>query len=373
MSKDKSQSSNPGAPVKKKRRTERNKFNRNVLITILIIVFIAFIILVRRFLIPVVLAATFATLFYSFYKRLYKLFRFRKNLSSIVCCVLLLLCLFIPTFIIVNLVARQTIDLYNTTEDRVKEIIEKGDEGIWGDIKSSKLGQRAGFDTMDWQSVLQKAITTSYTVITAVVNKTWRGVFDLFTTLFIVFFTMFYFFRDGDRLIKRIEYLSPLRSEYEEKIFERFKQMCRATVKGTVLIGIIQGSLGSITLLVFGIHSWILWGFVMVILSIIPLVGAWLVLVPAAIVQIILGNTLQGMGILVCTLIISTLDNFLRPRLVGKDANMPDLLIFFSTLGGISVFGVMGFIVGPVIAALFLSILEIYGSEFKEELISNDN
>ena len=107
----------------------------------------------------------------------------------------------------------------------------------------------------------------------------------------------------------------------------------------------------------------------MVILSIIPLVGSWLVLYPAAIIQVITGHVWQGIAIVVVTLvIIANLDNLLRPRLVGRDAGMHDLMIFFSTIGGISVFGIMGFIIGPVIAVFFLTILDIYSIEFKSTL-----
>lgn len=109
----------------------------------------------------------------------------------------------------------------------------------------------------------------------------------------------------------------------------------------------------------------------MVLLSVIPMVGAWMVLVPAGIVQIVLGNSWQGIGIiLVSTVIISNVDNLIRPRLVGRGAKMHDLMIFFSTLGGIGVFGIKGFIVGPAIAALFLTVLDIYGEEFQAHLAS---
>jgi len=150
---------------------------------------------------------------------------------------------------------------------------------------------------------------------------------------------------------------------------QRFVSVSRATVKGTLVIGLVQGTLGGLTLWIFGVSSPILWGLVMVILSIIPLVGGWLVLYPAAVIQLILGNTWEGVGIIIVTaVVISNVDTLLRPRLVGRDAGMHDLLIFFSTIGGISLFGIMGFIIGPVIAVFFLTILDIYSIEFKPML-----
>ena len=175
---------------------------------------------------------------------------------------------------------------------------------------------------------------------------------------------MFYFFRDGDKLVNYAKSLSPLGEEYDNKLFDNFTRISRATVKGTLIIGLAQGSLGAITLWIFGVNTWLLWGFIMVIFSIIPVVGAWSVLVPVGIIQIISGNTWSGIFILIIsTIIISNIDNLIRPYLVGKDAKMHDLLIFFSTLGGIGLFGIMGFIIGPIIASLFLSLLQIYKQE----------
>jgi predicted PurR-regulated permease PerM len=180
---------------------------------------------------------------------------------------------------------------------------------------------------------------------------------------------MFYFFRDGDRLIERLKYLSPLAEEYEDALIKRFISVSKATIKGTLLIGLLKGSLGALTFWIFGVGSPILWGMVMTILSVIPMVGAWLVMYPAAIIMIIIGQVWQGITLfLIAALIIGNIDNVLTPRLVGREAGMHDLLIFFSTIGGISMFGVMGFIVGPVIAALFLTILDIYSIEFKSQL-----
>ncbi|HPD60771.1 MAG TPA: AI-2E family transporter, partial [Thermodesulfobacteriota bacterium] len=103
--------------------------------------------------------------------------------------------------------------------------------------------------------------------------------------------------------------------------------------------------------------------------SVIPMLGAWLVMYPAAVIMLVMGHIWQGIALfLISTLIISSVDNVLQPRLVGRSSGLHDLLIFFSTLGGISMFGAMGFIIGPIIAALFVSILDVYGIEFKSHL-----
>ncbi len=325
--------------------------------------------LIKIFLVPLLLAAVFTALFYPLYERFLKLFRNNQTASAVLCCLALLLGLLGPVYTVLHLVAQEAVDLFETAEPKVREIISKGDEGLLGDIKGYPLLNRIDWDAIDWQSSLQDVAANTGKLITAVVNKTSQGTFQVLTDLFITLFTMFYFFRDGQKLIERIKYLSPLDDVYEEGLMHRFVSVSRATIKGTLLIGAAQGALGGLTLWMCGVGSPVLWGLVMVVLSIIPLIGAWLVLFPAAIIQIISGNIWAGIVIFVVTVVvILNIDNFLRPRLVGRAAGMHDLMIFFSTLGGISVFGIMGFIIGPVIAAFFLTLLDICSIEFKSSL-----
>jgi predicted PurR-regulated permease PerM len=351
------------------RTMKAKKFSRYFLLFVLIVTAVIFVNMVKIFLVPVMLAAVFAGLFYPFYKRLLTVFRHQKGWSAFVCCLILLLGLLIPAYVVADLVSREAVGFYQTVEQTIREIIQKGDEGVLGQIKRSPWIQRLKLDQFDWRSSLEEGAKTAATVLATVINKASKGTFQLLTNLFLTFFAMFYFFRDGDRLIERLKYLTPLAEEYENELIKRFVSVSRATIKGTLLIGLLKGGLGALTFWIFGVGSPILWGVVMTILSIIPMVGAWLVMYPAAVIMIITGNLWQGVAIfLIAALVIGNIDNILAPRLVGREAGMHDLLIFFSTIGGISMFGVMGFIVGPIIAALFLTILDIYGIEFKSQL-----
>ncbi len=349
--------------------------SRYFLVGLLVVVTAAFIPIIRLFFVPLVLATTFTALFFPMYRFWLRVFHDRRPVASVVTCTVLLLGLLAPTYVVVHLVVQQAIDLYTMAEPSIRELIDKGeDSGIIQWILNLPGVRSLRLSRIDWLSALQETVSASAGLVTTVVNRTSAGVFSLVLNLFVMLFTMFYFFMDGERIIQRIKFLSPLRSEYEDLIFSRFLLISRATVKGTFLIGITQGTLGAISLLIFGVRGWLLWGFVMVILSIIPMVGAWLVLVPAAVIQIILGNIWQGIGIaLASTVVISNVDNLIRPRLVGHGAKMHDLMIFFSTLGGIAVFGVMGFIIGPAIAALFITIVDIYGAEFQDQLSLLEN
>jgi len=156
-----------------------------------------------------------------------------------------------------------------------------------------------------------------------------------------------------------------LRRESERHLLERFSAVSRATIKGTLVVGIVQGAIGGIMFWAFGIDAPVLWGVVMALFSIIPAIGPAFIWLPAAIIQIATGQPIQGIVmILVGTLVIGLADNVLRPILVGRDTQMPDYLILLSTLGGLTAFGISGVVIGPIIAAFFLSVWEMAEEEY---------
>ena len=182
-------------------------------------------------------------------------------------------------------------------------------------------------------------------------------------------YAMFFFLKDGRAILERIFYYIPLGHEDEAHVLDRLTSITRATVKGTLVIGLIQGTLASISFAVAGILGSVLWGTVMVILSVVPGIGATFIWVPAVFYLFVTGQTMAGTLLAIwCAAVIGTIDNILRPILVGKDAQMPDLLIMVGTLGGLFLFGPIGFIIGPVVCGLFLTVLDIYGTRFKNIL-----
>jgi predicted PurR-regulated permease PerM len=185
----------------------------------------------------------------------------------------------------------------------------------------------------------------------------------------IMLYTMFYFLIDGHKLLDKILYYLPLEDREEQLLLQRFTSVAKATIKGTLIIGIIQGTLCGIGFSLAGIQSPVFWGTLMAVLSIIPSVGTAIIWLPALIILLLLWD-ITGAIILgvVCGLISGNIDNVIRPRLVGNDTQMHDLFVLFGTLGGISMFGIIGIMVGPILAALFVAIWEIYGESFKEFL-----
>jgi predicted PurR-regulated permease PerM len=329
----------------------------------------AFFYMVRLFLIPVLLAAVFTTLFYPMFEWFVTAFRGRRTPAALVCCLILLLAVILPLLGVANLVANEAIDVYRVAQVKISAILAQGDGGLLGRLEHARWVRKWQLDKIDWKSSLQSAAASAGSILAMIINRTSRGTLEVLVILFTTLFTMFYFFRDGRTILRKIRYLIPLDREYKNAIAARFSAVARATVKGTVVIALVQGVLSGLTLWIFGVGSPFLWGVVATLAGFIPVAGAWIVLYPAAFYQMATGHLWQGVGILIATVIlIINADNVMRPRLVGKEAGMHDLMVFFSTLGGISLFGAMGFIIGPMIAALFQAVLEIYSTEFKDDL-----
>ena len=195
------------------------------------------------------------------------------------------------------------------------------------------------------------------------------GTVSFLFTFFILLYAMFFFLMDGEKLLAKILYYLPLEEWEEQRMLERFTSVTKATLKGTAVIGILQGGLAGTALWVVGIPSSVFWAAIMAVLSIIPGIGTGLVWGPIAIVLFAGGHYAKAIGLVVsCGVVVGSIDNFLRPRLVGKDTQMHDLMILLGTLGGIAMFGVIGVIIGPIIAALFVTVWEIYGDAFSDML-----
>jgi predicted PurR-regulated permease PerM len=222
---------------------------------------------------------------------------------------------------------------------------------------------------VDFASLVSEAAQKGSTWIVRVIRQTSQTTLSLLVSVAIMLFTLFFFFRDGHEILNRLMQLSPLPDKYERRLWTRFVEVSLATVRGTLLLGLVQGTLGAITLAAVGVGGVMIWWVVMVILSVIPMVGGWLVMYPAALTLLLGGEILKAIiVVLVTSVVIGNIDNLLRPRLVGAHAKMHDLLILFSTIGGISMFGLLGFIIGPILAALLLTLLEIYSIEFHGQL-----
>jgi predicted PurR-regulated permease PerM len=323
------------------------------------------------FLKPLLLGALLAGLFHPLYRWITRLLGGRQSLGAAVTLLVLLVLGLGPLSAFLGIVVQQALTV--------------SDQAIpW---LTQHLGAASTFNVHEWlvqrfpalaeymptqKQLLQQVGTAAKTAGALLVTFASRmtattAVFIL--NLFVMLYAMFFFFKDGHKILERIFYYLPLTDEDETRMLARFTSITRATVKGTLVIGVIQGALAGAAFWVAGIDGAALWATIMTILSIIPGVGAPLVWVPVVIVLFVNGQYLTATLLLAwCAAVVGTIDNFLRPVLVGRDAKMPDLLILIGTLGGLFLFGPIGFIVGPIVCGLFLTAWDIYGATFKEIL-----
>jgi predicted PurR-regulated permease PerM len=190
-----------------------------------------------------------------------------------------------------------------------------------------------------------------------------QNTFDFIVSLFVMVYLVFFFLRDGDELVRLIRTAVPLRADQRRALFEQFTVVIRATVKGNIVVALLQGALGGLIFWVLGIHAPVLWAVSMAILSLLPAVGAALVWLPVAVYLLATGAVWQGVVLIAYgMLVIGLVDNVVRPVLVGKDTRMPDYVVLVSTLGGIAIFGPNGFVIGPVIAAMFMATWQIFAA-----------
>ena len=336
-------------------------------LVVLVVVGVFFFAMLRPFLIAILLAGMLAGLLYPLYTRLKLRLWNKEALSSVICVLLVLFLIIIPLVSVMGLITYQAFQVKDSVEQGYQKVVEKGPGWIENFRDHPLVGKIVGQD-IDWKQKAGEGAKFVSTFIIKAIGKTSQSTFQTILMSFIMLYTLFFFLIDGPALMQRIKYLSPIKDEYEDQIIDRFLSIARATIKGTIIIGLIQGVMGGITFAIFGVGSSIFWGTLMVILSIIPGVGSALIWVPAIIIKVMTGHIGQGIGILIGGILISVSDNVLRPKLVGKDTKMHELMILFSTLGGIALFGIIGFILGPILAAVFVTVTDIYASEYQEEL-----
>ncbi|MBP9668658.1 MAG: AI-2E family transporter, partial [Candidatus Pacebacteria bacterium] len=196
-------------------------------------------------------------------------------------------------------------------------------------------------------------------------------VLNVIAKILVMLYLLFFLLRDGEKIAARLMRMIPLGDTRELFLFERFSTTVRAVMKGTLIVALAQGAIGGLLFAIAGVKSAALWGAAIALVAIIPAAGPAVVWIPAALILFYMGNTFGAIVIaLGGGLVLSTIDNILRPILVGKDTNMPDSLILLSVLGGISTFGIAGVILGPVIAALFLALWHLFEEQYHDDLIA---
>jgi len=332
---------------------------------------VAFLAILMPFFEPILWAITLAVLFRPVQNFILARFKQRENLASLLTLSIILFTVIVPALSLSIAVGKEGVSLYQSIANGE---IDLSGPISWAQATWPSLVERAESVGVNIEEIKQKLSSSALqgsqwamAHIFAVGQNTLRFGIMFFLMLYLLFF----FLRDGKKMIEIIIYTLPIGDESERILLAKFAEVSRATIKGTLVVGIVQGTIGGITLSLLGIESAIFWGVVMILLSILPAIGSALVWLPAAIYLITSGMIIKGIILIaVGVFIIGTIDNILRPILVGRDTKMPDYLILLSTLGGIALIGISGFVLGPVIAAFFLAVWTIFANDYNIENIN---
>ncbi len=321
----------------------------------------------QPFLTAILAAAILSILFKPLYRFLTQSFRGSEIWGSFAACLAVALLIVTPIIVTLSLAVVEANNLYQTIaqDQTIDELIHSG----VGYLNSQPLTHYVFSEEILNPDKIASDIKTFGTNALSILQTAYQSVTHFFFWTFIMFFTLFYLFIDGENAFRYLLRLSPLKNEHEKLLTEKFISISRATLKGTLVVGTVQGLLGGIAFWIVGVPSPAIWGLMMILLSMIPLIGSALIWLPAALFLLLIGDIWQGVFLLAVGFgVISVIDNILRPRFVGKDTQMHPLMIFFAIIGGITYFGLPGFVIGPIFISLFLALWEIYAVEFKTQL-----
>ncbi len=335
-----------------------------------VLISVIFLWLVRGFILAVVMAAIFAGLTHPLYTRVLTLFRGRRAAAAMATLIVVVLLVVIPVAFFAQVVAVEAFEIGQSVRPQVAAFIQDLEEPgaslewipFWDRLEpyreqiTTKLGEGAG--------ALSSLLVNSLSAAA-------QGTLRFFLQLFIMLYSMFFFLTHGREARDQVMRLTPFKESDKKLLLGTFLSVSRATIKGTLIIGIIQGGLAGLAFAVVGIEGAVFWGAVMAVLSVVPAIGTALVWLPAAVYLFAVGQTVPAISLFLwCAIVVGTADNLLRPVLVGRDTEMPDLMVLLSTFGGLALFGVVGLVIGPVIAALFLAMWKIYSDTFSGLLLT---
>jgi predicted PurR-regulated permease PerM len=304
-------------------------------------------------------AAILAILFTPLYRRLSVTMNGRRTVAALLTLIAILLIVILPAALVSAMLLQQGLDVYQRVQSGELDFIRFA-RTIMAGLPSWLTGILDRFGLTSLADVQEKALeglSKSVKFFGSQALNIGGFTLEFVVSFFIMLYLLFFLLRDGAALRRRARDAIPLSDDLQHDLSVKFTNVIRATIKGNIVVAIVQGALGGLAFWMLGIRGALLWAVLMAFLSLLPAVGTALVWVPVAIYLLATGELWQG-GALIAygVLVIGLVDNVLRPILVGKDTKMPDYVVLLSTLGGLAVFGFNGFILGPIIAAMFMAI-----------------
>ncbi|SHO42826.1 AI-2E family transporter [Desulfopila aestuarii] len=347
---------------------KRERVHKIVLLSLVLLISAIFLQMIHQFLMPMFMAGLFSAMAMPGHRWLAQRFGERENLASVLIILGMVVLVLAPLSMLIGVVVAQAINVGQSVTPWVQSFIQEPSTITLYLEKIPYYQEILPYRDVIIQKAGELVGTLSTFLIDSLSSATKMTMNALFGSV-IMLYVMFYFMTMGEVLLERILYFLPLTDDDERMLLYRFTSVTRATIKGTIVIGIMQGTICGLAFAIAGIKGPVFWGSVMAVTSIIPAFGTAIVWGPALIILLLMGDFSEAiiLGVL-CGAVVGNLDNLVRPRLVGKDTEMHDLFVLFGSLGGISMFGLLGIIIGPIIAALFITIWEIYGKVFQEYL-----
>jgi predicted PurR-regulated permease PerM len=329
-------------------------------LSILLVAFIVVVFLFKPFLNIMALGIIATILFYPVYS--YFLRKIKNSTWSAFLTVLVVVFIFlIPLALFGQLLFSEILDVYHKFRDGAlvlnrADLIQSLPPQIQDLVESL---------SRDFNSLVAKFSANAFAAFSSLVSN----VASFFVSLFLLLFTIFYLLRDGEKITKVLMDISPINDDQEHALIERVIIAINGVVKGSFLIALVQGFIATIGLFLFGVPNPLLWGFFTVMAALVPNVGTSLSLIPAIIYLFITGHTGSAIGLLIWSaLAVGLIDNVLGPKLIGSKARVHPLLVLFGVLGGIQFFGMIGFLLGPILVAVFVALVDMYRTDFKDYL-----
>ncbi|HEY8386439.1 MAG TPA: AI-2E family transporter [Porticoccaceae bacterium] len=342
-----------------------SKLEQRAFLLCLVLVTLLFFYLLKPFFAALFWACAIGLLFYPVRVWLDNRWGKRPNSHSLITLLLCMVVVVLPVLGLLSSVFQEAAQLYqrmDAGEIRPETYIDRVRDAL---PQFQVILDRAGIESRALRDhASQAAVAVSQFVAKNAVSVG-QSTFQFFLHLCLMLYVTYFLLRDGPRLVELLVRALPLGDERERLLFRKFAEVTRATIKGNLVVAVVQGALGGLIFAILSIPGAVLWGVVMAFLSLLPAVGAGLIWGPVAIYLFATGEVIQGMVLVVYgLLVIGLADNILRPILVGRDTKMPDWLVLLSTLGGLVTFGINGFVIGPLIAALFIAFWQIFSRDF---------
>jgi predicted PurR-regulated permease PerM len=342
---------------------QQNGMEHRVFMALLLVVTVAFGWILWPFYEAVFWGAIIALLFAPLQRRLLPRLGGRRNLAALLTLLVVLVIVILPLAFVTASLVQETVSVYQRVQSGDISFVRYFQRMLtslppW----AGQIMHRSGIDNLGaLQTKFSAALAQGSQAAAAQVINVGQNTFQFVVSFGVMLYLVFFFLRDGAMLSRYIKDAIPLAPDHKRNLLSKFTTVIRATVKGNIVVAIVQGALGGIAFWFLDIHGALLWAVLMAFLSLLPAIGAGLVWVPVAVYFLVTGAVWQGIGLTAyCVLVIGLVDNALRPVLVGKDTKMPDYVVLISTLGGMALFGLSGFVIGPVIAAMFIAAWDIF-------------